>query len=236
PGFAASRDTSIAVRRNLGPVSVTVSGETGKLTRQVQDSVTEPAYRLTGVTLDRSFGKSWVSAGVSRLDEQNSLLGGGFAPALGGGGSRTFFADLEAQRDLGKGFAASVSARRGWTSFATGDLKTSAYAFDLSKRGLLGDSDRLGLRVSQPLRVESGGFGIMLPTEYDYSTLSATNSWRSYSLTPSGREVDAEVSYGSSLLAGKGWLGANLFTRRQPGHVDGAEDDYGAAVRFTLGL
>lgn len=236
PGFAASRDTSMAIRRTVGPVNITVSGETGKLTRQVQDSVTEPGYRLTGLSLDRSFGKTWVSAGVSRLDERNSLLGGGFAPALGGGGSRTLFADLEARRELGKGFAAGVSARRGWTSFATGDLQTSAYAFDLSKRGLLGAGDRLGLRISQPLRVESGGFGLMLPTDYDYSTLSATNSWKSYSLTPSGRELDAELSYGSSLLRGKGWLGANVFARRQPGHIEGAETDYGAAVRFTLGM
>ncbi|MDQ3478071.1 MAG: S8 family serine peptidase [Pseudomonadota bacterium] len=236
PGFQANRGTSIAVRRNLGPVNATISGETGKLRRQVQDSVTEPAYRLTGVTLDRSFGSTWVAAGVSRLDEANSLLGGAFAPALGGGGSRTFFADAEAQREFGMGFAASVSTRRGWTSFATGDLQTSAYAFDLSKRGLLGDGDRIGLRVSQPLRVESGGFGLMLPTGYDYSTLSATSSFRSYALTPSGREVDAELSYGSSLLRGKGWLGANLFARRQPGHIEGADTDYGAAIRFTLGM
>ena len=42
--------------------------------------------------------------------------------------------------------------------------------FDLAKLGVLGGSDRLGLRIAQPLRVEHGGFAMMLPTSYDYST------------------------------------------------------------------
>jgi hypothetical protein len=76
----------------------------------------------------------------------------------------------------------------------------------------------------------------MLPTAYDYSTQTATSSWSTYSLTPSGREIDAELSYGSSLWDGSGWLGGNLFVRRQPGHVASADNDYGAAIRFTLGF
>jgi len=56
------------------------------------------------------------------------------------------------------------------------------------------------------------------------------------SLTPSGRELDAELSYGSSLLQGKAWLGANVFYRRQPGHIATAPDDKGAAIRFSLGF
>jgi hypothetical protein len=38
------------------------------------------------------------------------------------------------------------------------------------------------------------------------------------------------------MFGGAGWLGGNLFLRRQPGHVASAEDDIGAAVRFTLGF
>jgi len=56
------------------------------------------------------------------------------------------------------------------------------------------------------------------------------------SLTPSGREIDAELSYGSSVLGEQGWIGGNLFLRRQPGHIAAADDDYGAAIRFTLGF
>jgi hypothetical protein len=101
---------------------------------------------------------------------------------------------------------------------------------------VLGGNDRIGFRLSQPLRVSNGGFAMMLPTAYDYSTETATTSWSTYSLTPSGREIDAELSYGSSLWSGSGWLGGNLFMRRQPGHIADADNDYGAAVRFTLGF
>jgi hypothetical protein len=56
------------------------------------------------------------------------------------------------------------------------------------------------------------------------------------SLSPSGREIDAELSYGSSLLGNRGWIGGNLFYRRQPGHIAAASDDVGAAIRFSLGF
>jgi hypothetical protein len=63
-----------------------------------------------------------------------------------------------------------------------------------------------------------------------------TNSLTHLSLSPSGRELDAELSYGSSLLGDAAWIGGNLFMRRDPGHIASADDDYGAAIRFTLGF
>ena len=104
----------------------------------------------------------------------------------------------------------------------------------MQKRGVVGNSDRLGLRIAQPLRIEKGGLGLMLPTGYDYATQSATSSWSTLSLSPSGREVDAEVSYSTPLASG--WLGGNLFARSQPGHIRSADTDLGGAIRFTLGF
>ena len=129
-----------------------------------------------------------------------------------------------------------MTARRGWTDFAAGHFQTGAYGFDLAKLGVLNGSDRLALRIAQPLRVEKGGFAAMLPTAWDYATGTATSSLTRMSLAPSGREIDAELSYGTSLLAGQGWFGGNLFYRRQPGHISAADDDVGAAIRFTLGF
>jgi len=63
---------------------------------------------------------------------------------------------------------------------------------------------------------------------------TATDTLSRLSLSPSGREVDAELSYGSTLLGGNAWVGANLFYRRQPGHIASLSDDKGAAVRFSL--
>ena len=173
--------------------------------------------------------KDWIDRALL-LDPDNNIMGA----ALGGGGSASTFLDVEARRQLGSGWSAGMTARRGWTGFAAGSFRSSAYGFDLSKLGILSNADQLGFRISQPLRVEKGGFATWLPTSYDYATGTATNSLSRLSLTPSGREIDGEISYGKSLLGNAGWLGGNLFYRRQPGHIADAQDDVGAAVRFSL--
>jgi hypothetical protein len=236
PGFSAKRNGSVALRRQLGKTGITLSGETGDVWQDVRTSATGSPYRMTSVAVDRTVGSNWLSLGMSRLEEKQSLLGGRMSQVLGGGGSTSLFLDAQASHDFGKGLNASLTARRGWTDFAGGKFQTGAYAFDLAKVGVLGGSDRLGFRFAQPLRVEHGGFAMWLPTSYDYATGTATNSLSTMSLRPSGRELDAELSYGSSLLSGKARIGGNLFYRRQPGNIAAATDDKGAALRFSLGF
>ena len=232
-GFAARRGGSMALRRQVGPVGVTLSAENGHVWQDVRTTATGSPYRLMAMSVDKSFGHNFLSAGMSRLDEQQTLLGGRIGGALGGGGSSTLFLDVEARHELGSGWSASLAGRRGWTSFGAGKFQSEAYAFDLAKTGLLNGSDRIGLRLSQPLRIATGGFATMLPTAYNYTTGEATNSLERFSLSPSGREMDAELSYGRPVI-GSGWVGGNLFMRRQPGHVANAPDDVGAAFRFSL--
>jgi hypothetical protein len=236
PGFAARRNGSIAMRHEFGGTGVTFSGETGDVWQPVLTRASGSPYRWTSIGVDRKLGRNTLSANLSRLEEKDTLLGGRLSNALGGGGSSSLFVDLDARHDFGGGWSAGASARRGWTDFSTGKFQTSAYSFDLAKLGVLGSNDSLGLRVAQPLRVESGGLALMLPTAYDYSTGIATDSLTRMSLTPSGREMDAELSYESNLFDGNGWLGGNLFYRRQPGHIASAGDDVGAVIRFTLGF
>ena len=233
PGFQARRGASVAVRRDLGFAGVTLSAEEGRVWQNIETAATDSPYRWTGMTLDRSFGRSnWVSAGISRLDEKRTLLGGRLGSAFGNSGSSSLFLDLEARRELGSGWSATLAGRRGWTDFAGGRFQSAAYSFDLAKLGVLNGRDRFGVRLSQPLRIEKGGIAMILPTSYDYATESATNSMSRLSFTPSGRELDAELSY--STLLGDGWLGANLFMRRQPGHIAAADADMGAAIRYSL--
>ena len=233
PGFQASRGASMAVRRDLGFAGLTVATEQGKVWQKVRTSAAGAPYRWTSVALDRRFGdRSWASVGLSRLQEKDTLLGGQLGTVFGGRGSSSMFLDLDARRELGAGWSATLSGRRGWTDFAGGKFQSGAYAFDLAKLGVMGARDRLGLRLSQPLRIERGGIAMLLPTAYDYATLSETNTVSRLSFTPSGREVDAELSY--STLLGKGWLGTNLFMRRQPGHIATADADIGAAIRYSL--
>jgi subtilisin family serine protease len=236
PGFTAKRGNSMAMRHQFGSTGVTFSGETGNVWQEVKTSASGSPYRYSSVAIDQVLGRNWLSFGMSRLDEKQSLLGGRMTGVLGGGGASTTFLDAEARHNFGNGLTGALTARRGWTNFAGGKFETGAYAFDLSKLGILSDHDTLGFRLAQPLRVEHGGFAMMLPTAYDYVTQTANDSLTHMSLTPSGREVDAELSYGSSLLGGNAWLGGNLFYRRQPGHIASATDDKGAAIRFSLGF
>ena len=53
-------------------------------------------------------------------------------------------------------------------------------------------------------------------------------------MSPSGREIDTELSYSTNLLDGNAWLGGNVFLRKDPGHIADANADLGAAVRFSL--
>jgi subtilisin family serine protease len=235
PGFDADRGTSLALRRDLGKTALTLSGETGEVTGEQRTSAHGSPYRWTAFSLDRRFGKQWLSLGLGRLEETRSLLGGRIDGLLGGGGAGSTFLDLEARRELGAGWSAGVSARRGWTSFAGGSFTTGAYAADLAASDLFADGDRLGLRLSQPLRIDGGGFAMNLPTSFDYTAMAPGYSIVRSSLVPRGREIDAELSYGRRWL-GNGWISGNLFTRVQPGHVQAAAPDTGAAVRFSLGF
>jgi hypothetical protein len=236
PGFAAQRKGSVALRHQFGGTGVTVSGESGNVWQEFRTTATGSPYRYASVAVDHSFGPSRLQVGVSRLDERQSLLGGRMSGVFGGGGASTMFLDSEASHDFGSGWSATLSARRGWTDFNGGKFETGAYGFDLSKFGVLTGNDKLGLRIAQPLRVERGGFAMMLPTSYDYVTGLATDTMQRMSLSPSGREVDGELSYGRSLLDGKAWFGGNLFYRRDPGHIANSPDDVGAAIRFSLGF
>jgi len=235
PGFQAQHGTSMAVRRDLGFAGMTVSAEQGKVYSEIDVAGTDEPYRWAGVTLDRRFGnRLWASVGLSRLDEKDTLLGGRLGSLYGSSSSSSTFLDLEARRGLGSGWLATVMARRGWTDFGDGKLTTGAYSFDLAKEGLFKEVDRFGLRLSQPLRVESGGMSMLLPTGYDYLTGSASSSVQYLGFAPTGREIDAEASYTTGL--GRGWLGANVYARRQPGHIASADPDVGAAIRYSLGF
>ena len=148
-----------------------MSGETGNVWQDVKTSATGSPYRYAAISADRNFGSNWVSFGLSRLEERQSLLGGRMSNVLGGGGATTLFLDAEARHNFGGGVIGTVTARRGWTGFNAGKFQTGAYAFDLVKSDVLSRNDSLGFRVAQPLRVEHGGFAMMLPTSSSPETM-----------------------------------------------------------------
>ena len=234
PGFAAKRYSSMAVRRSFAGFGITMSGETGDVWQEIKTAATGSPYRLSTAALDKHIGPNWFSLGFSRLDEKRTLLGGRMSPLLGGGGSSTTFIDAEFRHGFGAGWTTRIEGRRGWTNFAGGRFETGAYSFDIIKEKLFWRDDSIGFRLAQPLRIEHGGFQMMLPTSWNYLNATAVDTLTGMSMTPSGREIDGEVSYGSSLLDGSGWIGGNIYFRRDPGHISTMPNDLGAALRFSL--
>ena len=241
-GFHADPSTSIAIRQDVGPGSLTVTSERGRQWSQgPRPWLDRVHYQSQSLTYDLRRGLAEFSVGLTRLEERETILGSRLSPVFHTGGAHSDFLDAAARFELGRGWSASGSYRRGWTSVrGLGDiatsagLKTEAFAADLAKSGLLGTGDRLGLRIAQPLRVIGGGFGLSIPVGYDYATGAATFGERFMSLAPKGRELDLEMTYGAGLFGGT--FDFNAFFRTDPGHVAAQKRDAGAAVRFRISL
>ena len=128
--------------------------------------------------------------------------------------------------------AANLRRREGRPRLCDGAdwLQTDAWSADVTRIGLFSLRDSFALRVSQPLRVRSGGLNLTLPVGYNYSTLNAEFGRQFVSPAPTGREMDMEAAYATPWAGGS--LSANAFWRQEPGHIERADNDVGVTLRF----
>ena len=171
------------------------------------------------------------------MDERRTYLGAVLHSGLGPGGAESLFLDASGEWRFADDWQFGASWRSGSTWAKTGGviadgsrLRTSAWALDLGRENMFNRGDLLSLRVSQPLRVESGGLNLRLPVGYSYATRSPIYGDRLISLTPKGREIDAELLWRSPLYSGSAMV--SLFYRRNPGHFSNARDDTGVAANW----
>ena len=244
-GFSSRPDISLAYRHGIGRVALSMSGETGDvrvwnddLNRLQKPGYRNSKYMRSRAGADSRFGPLKLGVAGTLLEESGTILGATTNLWTGDSGAKSWFVDTMAQLALGGDWQLGGAYRRGWTRLdATGLrperdwLQTDAWSFDATRTGILTRGDLWALRVSQPLRVRSGGINLSLPVSYDYSSLSATFGRQFVSLAPEGREQVVETSY-SSPFAG-GWITANAFWRQEPGHIETAPDDLGLALRFN---
>jgi len=245
--FARTGDASFALRQQAGPWGLTLSlsraeawlpagrDEPARLRRNGQ---TYPV-RSVGLAADRAFGVLETRLGMTWLSEQETVLGARFNPAYGAGGADSLFVDAAAGVDFGPRWHMGASFRHGITRARSGGLIASgsqfasqAFSMDLTRRGAFAADDTIGLRLSQPLRVSGGGLMLNLPISYDYETQTAGYGPSRLSLTPTGRELAAELAWRGRLGAGD--AAASLFYRRDPGHYASLPDDRGVAVKWNV--
>lgn len=226
---------AFAVRQTLGRMSLTVSAESGDM-RLWERGLTGPrgdGYRRYGygeisTALDFGAGPFAMTAKLTRLDEQSTVLGSRFDAALGGNGAVTWFGDANVAFDAGNNWRITGQLRQGWTSLGANAVRGSSTLVSRSlsagveRHGLLMAGDSFAFRYAEPLRVTGGALALNL----------SGAGYQSFSLAPQGHERDWEAVYARPL--GTGWITANAYFRTQPGHYAAAPNDVGAAVRYSV--
>jgi hypothetical protein len=245
-GFAARATGSIGVARQVSGFDLTAAAESGNVppmhsTMTTRDRPQRSPYRRVQVTADRGMGVLTAGLSATWMAESATLLGGRLGAELGAPGARTILIGGTARLVLGEQWSLGGSWRQGWTRAdltgsvgGSGSLRVSGFAADVAKQELFG-TDSIGLRVAQPMRVAAGGLNLVLPTGWDYRTDRVTAWSTQYlNLAPDGRELDVEARYARRLPWGM--LAADLFWRRNPGHVAAGADDVGVAIRWQTGF
>jgi len=240
-GFDRRDQSAASLRHQFGRIGLTATAERGEglLFRNqlgVRDPYLRSPYSLIGIAADRRFGGLRLEGGLTRMAEDRTVLGARFGPLFGNRGASTWFADARADWTFGRGWSLGASARQGWTRMRAGGLlgsdpliRSNSFSFDVGKAGVFG-GDALAFRLSQPLRVASGGLGFRLPVSYDYTSGAVGMADQRLDLSPEGRELALEASYSRMMFGGR--MDANVFLRSDPGHFEQAPDDLGAAVRW----
>jgi len=249
PGLYHTTDASIALRRQVGRWGLTVSADSGKTwsaaymhrAAEMRGQRDRNGLGDFSLALDRRFGSLSASLALDWMREDATLLGAEFHDAFGLSGADTLFLDAQAGWQFAENWRLGGALRNGWTVahggglIARGSRLTSrAWSLDLARSGVFTKGDSLAFRVSQPLRVESGGLNLELPIDYNYTTLLPTYGVQSLSLTPQGRELDAELAWSGRLFMGD--AAASLFVRKDPGHYADLPLDEGVALRWSTGF
>ena len=245
-GFGRDQSFSFAMRHQLGQTGLSLAAEHGSAVSAapVLSGASSlgrlrlnPADRVS-IALDREFGPMKASLGASWLGERSTYLGAVIHNGFGAGGADSLFLDANGEWGFAPDWHLGAAWRTGFTWARTGgtittgsQLRSSAWSVDLGRENLIRSGDNLGLRVSQPLRVESGGLSLNLPVGYSYQTLRPTFGNVMVPLVPHGREVDTELLWRGPLYSGSAIV--SLFYRRDPGHFADLPDDKGIAASWS---
>ena len=183
----------------------------------------------------------WAMIGVNAgyTDERNGVLGSTEAGALALiDNAQTASFGLAARANLGDDWVASASWSQGFTTAAptngslfqsVSQLQSEAYGVAISKLGIFGNGDALGLALSRPLQI-SGGSAIMTLSTGVTEAREIIYSSERVSLVSATPETDLELGYTAKLDAGV-TLQANALYQQNVGGEDGQN---GLAAFATL--
>lgn len=181
-----------------------------------------------------------LTAGVLMEDERflGSAFSGGFGSDLS---AETRYLELGLSLPVTEGFSLFASASQGWSriggsggAFATqwSTARSSAFALGARFSDLFG-GDRLTVTLGQPHRVDSAKATLSVPVG-DTAGGNVIRAGEALNFGAGGRETVVQAVYAKTLFGGSGEISGGIFGRFEPNHVDGAEPEFGAAVKFKM--
>ena len=185
--------------------------------RQAFDQLGQSESGVAGVDWD--FAK-WGSLGLvaSQASEQNGLLSDANINAMAASKSANMSTvGMNARVGFGDGWVTTLSYNEGLTQLelrpsaigaAPDSLHSRAYSFGVAKHGLFDENDSLGLALTRPLQVYSGGSDFSTDgIDPSFSSLKLTRPLSQLSSTTP--ETDFELGYVTQFLGGTVSLQAN---------------------------
>lgn len=185
-----------------------------------QQALYEMGKSQSGVAIvDWDFA-SWGALGLmaTEASEQNGLLDGINSSAYGAmKSSQTSTVGMTAHVGFGDGWVTTLSYNEGLTQLAlrpiaignaSDSFHSRAYGFSVAKHGLFDENDSLGLALTRPLQVYSGG--AQFTTDgFDTNIADFQLARQFMSLTNTTPETDFELGYVTTFMGGAIALQAN---------------------------
>ncbi|MDA0742735.1 MAG: S8 family serine peptidase [Proteobacteria bacterium] len=253
-GFVALSQADHALRGAMSFGALTFSAESGSGDRRAplrpveRDASTYARAGLDWRAESDGQDRGGLSFSLGALDERMGPLGA-YLPTQSDFAlpSRTRFAAVGADVDLGRGLTLSGEAGFGRTELEGRFLQLSAPAISSTWRASLQSTcptwsfaKALGCRsltweISQPLRIEDGTFSAYLAdAPLDYFD-PVTFSERRFSAAPSGRQIDFSVR-SLHALPGGSWLQLEAVASREEQHRAGAPTGYALLGSWRRGF
>ncbi|MDD9823875.1 MAG: S8 family serine peptidase [Gammaproteobacteria bacterium] len=176
-----------------------------------------------GMALDYRPARGGLSLQAGMVREAEGFLGARPTGALGAADGTTLFVGVNGGWEIGRDWRALAAGYLGRTRPGIGgggllrgvsELRSSAFSLGLVRRAPWRAGAWLGLRVTQPLRLESGAARLRLASG---RTRYGEVLYRDHrvELAPQGRELELEAAYRTPVRAGK--LSLSLTLTRHPG-------------------
>lgn len=185
--------------------------------------------------------KSGIALNAGFVQEEGAFLGSTSSGAASlADKTTTSFVAASAQFDLGGGLKAFGGFEMGWSDVKAASnslvkdisgVSSQSFRVGLTKTGVVGQKDRLGFVISQPLRVNSGTASLDVPVARDAAG-NLTTKRASLALGAEGSELDIQAFYGTEVTKDSSFSAGLLF-RQNPGHADGGNEAV-ALARYKL--